>query len=78
MRPAPAPSAFRRHDGRLAAARARFPEAPEPWLDLSTGINPRPYPAPRFVVADEAVAPRLRGLLGDWFRLAAALSGDRS
>jgi cobalamin biosynthetic protein CobC len=23
-----------------------FPHAPEPWLDLSTGINPRPYPLP--------------------------------
>src|SRR5262249_40687115 len=22
----------------------RFPDAPRPWLDLSTGINPRPYP----------------------------------
>ena len=32
------------HGGDLAAARALFPYAPEPWLDLSTGINPRPYP----------------------------------
>ncbi len=32
------------HGGRLAAARRRFPEAPEPWLDLSTGINALPYP----------------------------------
>ena len=24
--------------------RARFPQAPEPWIDLSTGINPWPYP----------------------------------
>lgn len=36
--------AFRRHGGRLAAAAACFPHAPRPWLDLSTGINPRPYP----------------------------------
>ncbi len=28
------------HGGRLAAARAEHPSAPEPWLDLSTGINP--------------------------------------
>jgi cobalamin biosynthetic protein CobC len=47
MPPAPASAAFQRHGGRLAAAQARFPEAPQPWLDLSTGINPRPYPAPR-------------------------------
>ncbi len=34
------------HGGRLAAARARFPGAPEPWIDLSTGINPVPYTIP--------------------------------
>lgn len=25
-----------------------FPEAPEPWIDLSTGINPVPYPCTHF------------------------------
>ena len=34
------------HGGRLAAARRRFPDAPAPFLDLSTGINPIPYPMP--------------------------------
>jgi cobalamin biosynthetic protein CobC len=34
------------HGGRLAAARAAFPDAPRPWIDLSTGINPVPYPIP--------------------------------
>ena len=34
------------HGGDLAAARAAFPGAPEPWLDLSTGINPNAYPLP--------------------------------
>ena len=34
------------HGGRLAAARRAFPGAPEPFLDLSTGINPHPYPLP--------------------------------
>ena len=34
------------HGGRLAAARRMFPGAPEPFLDLSTGINPHPYPLP--------------------------------
>jgi cobalamin biosynthesis protein CobC len=33
-----------RHGGNLASARALFPEAPEPWIDLSTGINPHSYP----------------------------------
>jgi cobalamin biosynthetic protein CobC len=35
-----------RHGGRLAAAAAQFPGAPKPWIDLSTGVNPKPYPAP--------------------------------
>ncbi len=30
----------------MAAARRRFPNAPEPWIDLSTGINPLPFPLP--------------------------------
>ena len=34
------------HGGDLSAVRARFPGAPEPWIDLSTGINPVPYPVP--------------------------------
>ena len=32
------------HGGDVGAARHRFPAAPEPWIDLSTGINPVPYP----------------------------------
>lgn len=32
------------HGGSLARARALFPHAPEPWVDLSTGINPHSYP----------------------------------
>ena len=35
---------FTRHGGRLADARAAFPHAPAPWIDLSTGINPRSWP----------------------------------
>jgi cobalamin biosynthesis protein CobC len=34
------------HGGNLHDAKALFPEAPEPWLDLSTGINPHSYPLP--------------------------------
>lgn len=34
------------HGGDLAMARTLFPQAPEPWIDLSTGINPIPYPLP--------------------------------
>jgi cobalamin biosynthetic protein CobC len=48
---------FHHHGGRLAAARAAFPRAPEPWLDLSTGINPRPWSGPRATAADLARLP---------------------
>jgi cobalamin biosynthetic protein CobC len=34
------------HGGDLAAVRRLFPDAPLPWIDLSTGINPVPYPLP--------------------------------
>ena len=34
------------HGGDLAAARRLFPGAPEPLIDLSTGINPHSYPIP--------------------------------
>jgi cobalamin biosynthesis protein CobC len=34
------------HGGDLDAARERYPDAPEPWIDLSTGINPVPFPIP--------------------------------
>lgn len=34
------------HGGDLATAEALFPQAPKPWIDLSTGINPIPYPLP--------------------------------
>ncbi len=42
-------SAFERlfqHGGDINSARLAFPEAPAPWVDLSTGINPVPYPIP--------------------------------
>ncbi len=34
------------HGGDLGVARKLFPAAPEPFVDLSTGINPFPYPLP--------------------------------
>jgi cobalamin biosynthetic protein CobC len=37
-------AALRYHGGNLGAAKRLFPHAPEPWIDLSTGINPVPYP----------------------------------
>jgi cobalamin biosynthetic protein CobC len=35
---------LRYHGGNINAARTLYPDAPEPWIDLSTGINPAPYP----------------------------------
>ena len=35
------------HGGDLSAARRLFPDALEPFIDLSTGINPNPYPLPK-------------------------------
>lgn len=32
------------HGGGLAAAKRHFGDGAEPWLDLSTGINPHPWP----------------------------------
>ena len=35
---------FAHHGGNLSAARRLFPDATQPWIDLSTGVNPHPYP----------------------------------
>jgi cobalamin biosynthesis protein CobC len=34
------------HGGALEVARRLAPGAPEPWIDLSTGVNPHAYPLP--------------------------------
>jgi cobalamin biosynthetic protein CobC len=34
------------HGGALEVARRFAPAAPEPWVDLSTGVNPHAYPLP--------------------------------
>jgi cobalamin biosynthesis protein CobC len=38
--------AFTYHGGALEVARRLAPRAPEPWIDLSTGISPHAYPLP--------------------------------
>jgi cobalamin biosynthetic protein CobC len=40
-----------RHGGDLDWARRRFPNAPTPWIDLSTGVNPIAYPLPALEAA---------------------------
>ena len=67
------------HGGRLEAARAAWPDAPEPWLDLSTGINPHSWPVVRAGTIDwhrlpgEAALARLEevaavafGVMPEW------------
>ncbi|MGI4721528.1 MAG: threonine-phosphate decarboxylase CobD [Janthinobacterium lividum] len=53
-----------RHGGGLRAASYAHPEVTEPWVDLSTGINPVPYPARPASMAE-------RGRLPDPMELAA-------
>jgi cobalamin biosynthetic protein CobC len=50
------------HGGNLDAARKLFPGAPEPFLDLSTGINPNPYPILPLAPHVFAELPELAGL----------------
>jgi cobalamin biosynthesis protein CobC len=37
---------LRIHGGRIDLAGSLYPSAPKPWIDLSTGINPIPWPVP--------------------------------
>jgi cobalamin biosynthetic protein CobC len=44
-------AALRVHGGRIDAAAQLYPSAPQPWIDLSTGINPVAYPVPQIPLA---------------------------
>jgi cobalamin biosynthesis protein CobC len=50
------------HGGDLGVARLLFAGAPEPFVDLSTGINPRRYPLARFSVGGFARLPEREAL----------------
>ncbi|HUW74556.1 MAG TPA: threonine-phosphate decarboxylase CobD [Methyloceanibacter sp.] len=50
------------HGGDLDAARKLFPGAPEPFVDLSTAINPHPYPIPHASPEDFARLPDAESL----------------
>src|SRR3974390_3855744 len=53
------------HGGDLEAACAMFPNASQPFIDLSAGINPYSYPLPRLAAAAFVRLPdetMLRGL----------------
>lgn len=53
---------MRDHGGNLDAAIARFGGRREDWIDLSTGINPRPYPLPAIPPGAWAALPTDRDL----------------
>ncbi|GAB5349754.1 threonine-phosphate decarboxylase CobD [Alteriqipengyuania sp. 357] len=65
--------AFDWHGGRLDAACAHFGGARADWLDLSTGINPCPWPVPRDLALDWHALPepsalaRLEGIAATYF-----------
>src|ERR1700675_1306044 len=42
---------LRVHGGRIDVAALLYPSAPQPWIDLSTGINPIPWPVPQIPLA---------------------------
>lgn len=48
---------MRDHGGNLDWAINRWGGAPEAWVDLSTGINPRAYPMPKLPDRAWAVLP---------------------
>ena len=50
------------HGGDLGVARRLFPGAPEPFIDLSTGINPCAYTLPRFSVGEFVRLPQHEAL----------------
>lgn len=51
-------TAARDHGGNPDAAMARHGGDPADWLDLSTGINPAPYPVPEIAPGSWAILPR--------------------
>jgi cobalamin biosynthesis protein CobC len=50
------------HGGDLGIARRLFPDAPEPFVDLSTGINPHPYKVPHLAPGVFARLPEAAAL----------------
>jgi len=68
------------HGGDLADLAARFPDAPRPWIDLSTGINPWPYPVGELPAEVWTRLPQKRaetdaaGALGEYLGLEDELS----
>lgn len=53
---------FGRHGGRVDDAARLFPDAPTPWLDLSTGINPLGWTPPAGLATDLGPLPTAQAL----------------
>jgi cobalamin biosynthesis protein CobC len=58
-----APESLFIHGGNLAVAKKAFPDAPLPWIDLSTGINPIAYPVGSFSPASLQRLPEENAVL---------------
>lgn len=56
------PEIFCAHGGKIAAARAAFPDSRLPWIDLSTGISPWSYPHEPLQRADLTRLPDVQAL----------------
>lgn len=67
-------SGFTFHGGRLADAVARFGAGDDPWIDLSTGINPLGWPGAGHLAVDWQALPDA-GALDDLEAAAAAFFG---
>lgn len=50
------------HGGRLSEAKAHFGDSGEPWLDLSTGINPHAWSGASTIAIDWQALPDVRAL----------------
>ncbi len=65
---------FFEHGGRLDVARLVYPGAPEPWIDLSTGISPWSYPVPHLAdedlrrLPDAGALPKLAAVAQEAYR----------
>ncbi|MNQ14049.1 Threonine-phosphate decarboxylase [compost metagenome] len=69
-------AAATRHGGGLMQAAAAYPDAPRPWLDLSTGINPDPWRGPRAAEAELNRLPDPGALVALETAAAAAFGAD--
>lgn len=57
-------NALTHHGGRIDRAALTYPDAPTPWLDLSTGINPVAWAPPAGLALDWARLPSPAALAG--------------